>query len=227
MAIQFGYTSQAGGNGAKMLCYGGSGVGKTRLAATAPAPIIISAESGLLSLRQYNLPVIKIATYQDFSDAYSWCVGAKEAQQFGTIIVDSISEVAETILTAAKSKRNDGRLAYGDMADSLITAVKMFRDIPRKHVLIIAKEERQKDEITGQMLFGPMFPGRRAGPDMPYYFDEVFRYVTGTDPTTKQEWRALLTQPDGTSVAKDRSGVLDPYEQPHIANIIAKINGVK
>ena len=223
MALQFGYTSQVTGYGVKCLVYGGAGVGKTRLSATAPAPIIISAESGLLSLRKYNLPFIGVSTYQDFSDAYAWCVSSREAQQFGTIMIDSISEIAEQILSAAKATRKDGRLAYGDMADTLILAVKMFRNIPGKNVVIIAKEEFQKDEQTGMMHYGPMFPGRRTGPDMPYYFDEVFRYVTGTDMATKQEWRALLTRNDGVSIAKDRSGSLDTYEHPHLANIFAKI----
>ena len=46
--------------GIKCLVYGESGVGKTVLCSTAPDPIIISAESGLLSLRKKDIPVIEI-----------------------------------------------------------------------------------------------------------------------------------------------------------------------
>ena len=42
-------------NGIKMLVYGDSGIGKTVLAATMPNVVMISAESGPLSLQKSNL----------------------------------------------------------------------------------------------------------------------------------------------------------------------------
>ena len=41
--------------GVKILCYGEAGVGKTVLLATLPRPVLISAESGTLSLQVQNL----------------------------------------------------------------------------------------------------------------------------------------------------------------------------
>jgi ABC-type transporter Mla maintaining outer membrane lipid asymmetry ATPase subunit MlaF len=45
-------------SGVKNLIYGGAGAGKTVLMATAPMPVLISAESGALSLRQSNLELL-------------------------------------------------------------------------------------------------------------------------------------------------------------------------
>ncbi len=44
----------------KCLIYGESGVGKTWLCQTAPKPVIISAEKGLLTLKHVNIPVIEM-----------------------------------------------------------------------------------------------------------------------------------------------------------------------
>jgi hypothetical protein len=226
MPVYLQSTSGVAQQGIKILLYGRSGVGKTRLSASAPAPVIFSAESGLLSLRQNNLPYSQINSYQDLVDAYYWSVQSQEAQQFGTVVLDSISEIAEVILKDARKNHKDPRKAYGDVLDQTINMVRLFRDIPYKNVVIIAKEEWQKDEQTGIMQYGPMFPGSKLGPQMPYFFDEVFRYIVGTDPTTKQEWAALQTRADMQSVAKDRSGVLQPYELPDLGSIINRINGV-
>ena len=48
--------------GVKVLVYGAPGAGKTRLCATAPKPFILSAESGLLSLRKEKLPYQVLST---------------------------------------------------------------------------------------------------------------------------------------------------------------------
>ena len=67
MALKLTTTKQAAQlNGLKMLVYGASGAGKTRLCATTGAPtVIISAESGLLSLRDSDIPVIEVQTLED------------------------------------------------------------------------------------------------------------------------------------------------------------------
>ena len=57
MAIKLHSTKDVTVNGVKMMVYGASGVGKTRLTTTCPNPIIISAEKGLLSLADYDFSV--------------------------------------------------------------------------------------------------------------------------------------------------------------------------
>lgn len=226
MPVYLQSTANVVTQGVKALIYGRAGVGKTRLAASAPNPVIFSAESGLLSLRQNNLPFSEIKSYQDLVDAYWWVMQSAEARQFESVFIDSISDVAEVILNDAKKHHKDPRKAYGDVLDNTLGMVRFFRDVPGKHIFILAKEEFQKDETTGQMMFAPAFPGKQLGPQMPYYFDEVFRYVAGADPITKAPWEALQTKADAQSVAKDRSGALQPLEYPHLGAIINKIYGV-
>lgn len=240
MALNFTTTEQSVQDaGIKVLTYAGSGSGKTVLCATAPTPIIISAESGLLSLKKsnlermfgvgtqgitYDIPVILVSAMADLGDIYRWVTEAHEAKQFETICMDSLSEIGEKVLTNSKLIAKDPRQAYGDMAEKLIQLIKAYRDINGKNVYISAKMEKDKDEVTGAIMWQPMMPGKQVGPQLPYLFDEVFRMGVMKDPQGK-EHRFLQTQPDTQYVAKDRSGNLAPLEAPNLTYLFNKIKG--
>lgn len=226
MALKFTTTDQAAQlHGVKVLVYGPSGVGKTTLCATAPAPIIISAEAGLLSLRKFTIPVIEIKTVEDLTEAHRWCIQSAEAAQFATVCIDSISEIGEVVLANAKRQVKDPRQAYGELLEKMMATIKAFRDLPGKHVYMAAKMEPVKDELTGIVRYMASMPGAKLGPQLPYLFDEVFRM--GINKTPQGEaYRFLQTQPDLQYDAKDRSGALDPIEPPDLNHVFSKIQGV-
>ena len=180
MAVHITTTQQAAQlHGIKCLVYGKSGAGKTKLAATAPAPIILSAESGILSLREYQIPMIQIRTVAELTEAHQWAQNSAEARQFATIYIDSISEIGEVVLANAKAQVKDPRQAYGELIEKMMMTIKAFRDLPGKNVVMAAKQEPIKDEMTGIVQYGPSMPGSKLGPQLPYLFDEVFRLVLG------------------------------------------------
>lgn len=225
MALQFSTTDQASAAaGVKVLVYGDAGMGKTTLCATAPAPIIISAESGLLSLRKYRIPVIEIKTIDQLTEAYDWSIRSAEARQFATICIDSISEIGEVVLTNAKRQVKDPRQAYGELIEKMTMTIRAFRDLPGKHVYMAAKMEPMKDELTGVVRYGPAMPGSKLGPQLPYFFDEVFRLGVNKSPQG-ETYRFLQTQPDLQYTAKDRSGSLAAIESPDLNHVFAKILG--
>lgn len=237
---QFTSTEQVNSyNGVKMLIYGQAGVGKTVLSATAPRPILLSAESGLLSLRlknlerlfgpgnqwvTYNIPVIEITDVDKLVDAYNWFASSSEAKNFDTICIDSISEIAEVVLLNAKKQVKDPRQAYGELVEKMEHAIRLFRDLPQKHVYMSSKQEPVKDEFTGVVKYGPAMPGTKLGPKLPYFFDEVFRIGVNKDPQGNP-YRFIQTQPEFQYDAKDRSGALDAVEAPFLTTIIQKILG--
>lgn len=233
-------SSLAAIHGVKCLVYGRAGFGKTSLTATAPAPVLISAESGLLSLAKeniermygvgtqgisYEIPVIEITTIQDLIEAEVWARTSPEAQQFQTICLDSLTEIAEKVLSNAKGQVKDPRQAYGELIEKMTSTVKAFRDLKGKHVYMSAKEERSKDEATGVTLAGPAMPGSKLGQQLPYLFDEVFHLGKAKDPASQQDYRYIRTQPDFNYDAKDRSGALAELETPHLGYIFSKIMG--
>lgn len=211
-------------HGIKALIYGKAGAGKTSLAKTAPNPIILSAESGILSLRDVELPMIKIETVDDLSEAHEWLESSDDAKQFQTVFIDSISEIGETVLANAKRQVKDPRQAYGELIEKMTMLIRAFRDLSGFHVVMLAKQEPTKDEMTGVVLYGPSMPGAKLGNQLPYLFDEVFRLGIGkTQDGTL--YRFFQTQPDFQYEAKDRSGVLDAMEMPDLTHIFNKING--
>jgi hypothetical protein len=209
-------------HGVKVCVYGRSGTGKTRLCATAPAPVILSAENGLLSLRQYNLPAIQINNYFDLQEAYNWAMQSHEARQFHTICLDSVSEIAETILGEEKKGVKDPRKAYGATQDQVLALLRNFRDMPYKHVYFVAKQWKVKDEGSGLLFNSAAMPGQQLPQHIPYFFDELFQLVIGKD-NQGQSFRALRTQPDPQNDAKDRSGVLNEWEPADLSYIFNKI----
>lgn len=225
-------------SGVKMLVYGWAGVGKTVLCATAPRPVLISAESGLLSLSpsnlsrihgeqnadvSYDIPVVQITTVAQLKQAYQY-LGTPEARgYFSTICIDSLSEIGEVVLADAKSRSKDPRQAYGEMIEVMTHAIRLFRDLPGYHVVMTAKMESVRDD-TGVTRFVPSMPGSKLGAQVPYFFDEVFRLGIGQHEGNK--YRFIQTDQDVQYEAKDRSGALARMEPPNLSHIIRKITGV-
>jgi phage nucleotide-binding protein len=205
-----------------VLVYGRSGIGKTRLCATAPDPLIISSESGLLSIADEDIPVIEIKDLEDLQDAYEYCK-SKKAKKFKTICLDSITDLAETILSDIKENSRDGRQAYGELNEEVAKMIRKFRDLP-KNTYFIAKVETYENDI-GVTCYRPAMPGRTLTRDLPYFFDEVFALrAVGEDDDEKI---LLQTKASATWDAKDRSGKLKQGEKPNLTKIFNKIKGDK
>lgn len=224
MALQFTTTDRAAVNqGVKCLIYGKSGAGKTFLAKTAPTPIILSAESGILSLRDVSMPMIVIKTVAELAEVHQWALNSAEARYFETLYLDSISEIGEVILANAKAQVKDPRQAYGELIEKTLATIKAFRDLPGKNVVMAAKQEPIKDEMSGIVTYGPSMPGSKLGPQLPYLFDEVFRLAVNKTPQGV-EYRFLQTRPDLQYDGKDRSGALDAIERPDLSYLFSKIH---
>lgn len=238
MPIEFTTTSQiALTHGIKMCVYADAGVGKTMLSATLPKPLILAVEAGLLSLSKkniervfgvgtagitYDIPVMKIANGNDLNDAWSWVSHPANSGYFDSLMLDSVTEFAEVILSTSKKTVKDPRQAYGELLDMMGTYVRAFAKLQGKNVVMTAKMEPMKDELTGVVKQGPMMPGQKLGPRFPYEFDEVFHMGVSKD-AQGNPFRYLRTQPDLQYVAKDRSGALATVEYPHLGYLFNKI----
>jgi phage nucleotide-binding protein len=224
MAIQLKSTKDAALDGIKVLVHGPAGVGKTSLCATTGAPtIIISAESGLLSLRGVDIPVIEVKALDQLYEAYDFVVNDPQGQAFKWVCLDSISEIAEVVLNAEKKTAKDPRQAYGALAEKMTDIIRAFRDLPGRNVYFSCKQERAKDEQTGAMLYYPAMPGNMLKQGIGYFFDEVMALRVEKD-AEGNPTRWLQTSRDYNYEAKDRSGCLDMFESPDLAALAAKIN---
>lgn len=210
MAIKIQKTKDIDDNGVKCVVYGGAGVGKTRLCATAPKPIIISAESGLLSLKDVDCDFIEINKLSDLEEAYRYLLKSNE---YETICVDSLSEIAEVVLAELIPSHKDKRQAYGEMAEAMMPMLKRFRDIKGKNVIFTVKMISVQDEETEKVTQELFIPGKVLGNQIPYLVDELFKL--GVD---RKGVQTMNTKPDRSSFAKDRSGALDAIVKPKDGN---------
>lgn len=223
MAINVKTTGSLSANGVKVLCYGAAGAGKTSLIKTLPNPIVLSAEGGLLSIQDADLPYIEISDMATLQEAYKWLTESADAKGFQSVALDSISEIAEVVLNAEKKATKDPRQAYGAMQEQMADIIRAFRDISGKNVYMSAKLEKTQDE-QGRILYGPSMPGNKTGQALPYFFDEVLALRVEKDADGNTQ-RALMCDSDGLWLAKDRSGKLAAWEAPDLGAIIAKIGG--
>lgn len=225
--------------GIKMGVYGLAGMGKTMLCATAPRPLVLAVEAGMLSLRTknierifgagvtgitYDVPAIIINDFNGLNEAFDFCEKNPAMSGIDTIILDSVSEIAEVVLNTAKRTVKDPRQAYGELSEKMETLIRGFIKL-KKHVVMNYKMETHKDTLTGVVRYGPMVPGQKLGSKIPYMYDELLRMGVNKTPQG-QEYRFLQSQPDMQYEAKDRSGALAALEPPHLGHVFNKILGV-
>ena len=204
--------------------YGPSGIGKSFCIPTAPKPLILSSEEGLLSIQDADIDVIEIKSIHDIDEVLKWLhQKCKEGKcEYETIVLDSISELAQQMLHEYKKDERDPRRAYMTLAETLLEKVRFLKAMPA-HIVFIAKQSIIVDEYTGKTFYGPLLPGRVLPIELPYQVDEVLamRFVKHNG----KDYRVFQTQPDIQYSAKDRSGKLKQYERPHLGQLFNKILG--
>lgn len=225
-------------NGIKILAHAPAGSGKTVLAATACEPtLIISAESGLLSLNNDKLKeqnphfmpeicdVVEIETIDDLQEVYEMLESQICEPKWTWVALDSITEIAEQVLADELDENKDPRKAYGNLSNRMNQLLRMFRDLPNYNVYMSSKQIPIKDEYSGLTIYSPMMPGAKLGNSIPYLFDEVLCLRVLQDEEDGSDYRVLQTQRDIQFEAKDRSGMLDKFEAPSLKRIAEKIRG--
>lgn len=211
--------------GLKILVHGPAGAGKTVLCATAGVKtLIISAEGGLLSIRNAPKYVkgVEVKTLAEIQEVYDLLLEGNEDGEpiCDWIALDSITEIAETVLAYEKANNKDPRAAYGNLQDEMIKWMKKFRDLPKYNVIMTCKQQLIDDE--GMKIRVPMMPGTKLHQQIPYLFDEVFALRVEKD-EDKEDYRILQTNRDVKYEAKDRSGALEMFEKPSLKHIYKKI----
>lgn len=223
-------------HGIKCLITGSSGVGKTRsvlsLKEAGYKPLLISAESGVLSLRGSPIPMIDIAKTDDgkeipmaqrISKLYEIFTWLKSGQKdYNVIFLDSLTEVNQTLMAALKEKHKDMKdtlKLYMDNSEIMLKLVREFRDLPY-HVVIVSLSEVEKDDV-GRRFTTASVVGKVAQ-HLPSLMDEVLNLQTYEDESKKPAQR-FQCRAHTDVVCKDRSGKLNFYEQNDLGKIFLKI----
>lgn len=212
--------------GVKAVLYGPPGTGKTPLIDTAPRPIILGIEPGFLSMKKSNTPTYAAYKHPQgvaagVTEFFDWFLKSNEAKNFDTLGVDSASEMAEAILRQEMGRNSNKMRAYGEMSFRVMDILTNLYYLQNKHVVLITKQF----EDTETKRKRPSFPGQDLNVKVPHFFDLIVHYSKvpiGSIPGVMQEVKAIRTQETFDIMARDRSGMLDMFEQPHLGNIFAK-----
>lgn len=222
MAIQLKNTKDfAQEHGIKILVHGQSDAGKTFLASTAKDILVLNTEKGLTTLQEFNIPYVDITSIDDINQAYDE-IASGELSGFNWIMLDSVSDIAEIVLSEEKALTKDPRKAYGELQDQMMRVLRGFRDLKGKNVVFNCKQDYIKDEQTGYTRYSPMLPGQNLAKNIPYMFDFVL--ALRKDKDDNDQWvRYFQCESDLQYVAKNRGGKLDMFEPADLTHIVNKL----
>jgi AAA domain len=211
--------------GVKAVIYGPPGSGKTPVINTAPRPVLLACEPGLLSMRGSNVPTWEGYTPKRIDEFFEWVFGSTETKNFDTICVDSTSHMAEIYLDAAlngKSKSGQkmhGLAAYGEMARNTLEHLETLYYVRQKHTYLIAKQEIINE--NGLTLKRPYYSGKELPVKLPHKFDQILQLDIQNVPGVGQV-KAFRCQASIDVSARDRTGMLAEFEPPNFTAIVQK-----
>jgi hypothetical protein len=204
--------------GVKSLVYGPPGSGKTPLLNTAPRPVLLACESGMLSMRGSQVPTWQTGDNPARIDEFfKWFMDSKEAKNFDTLGIDSVAEMASIYLRDAKHRYADGRKQYGIMYDKVTAHLTNVYYMPQKHVYAICKQGR----VEGGAGVMPLFPGQALNSEIPHQYDFILHLDIKNIPNAGQH-KAFQTQTSIDVMARHRTGNLDFFEPPDLSKLFAK-----
>lgn len=214
-------------NRISMLVYGPSGIGKTTLAKTLEGKtLIISAESGLLSLAGSNIDYVEISgknASEKIASLRTVLTFLQKMNDYNNVFIDSLTEIGQIMVEyqfdMVANDRSKSLVAWGEYAKQIRMFVKLIRDFAPYNVIVTALDKADKDEFSRRFIL-PEMQGS-ISTQVAQYFDEVlyYNYVS----TDKEPKRVLFTDSVNGCVCKDRSGKLSRTEEPNLKDIFEKI----
>lgn len=234
----------------KIVVAGEAGNGKTSLAKTLQAGLgekvlVISAEAGLLSLRNSDIDFVelqqewseekkamievpKTSRVRRLADILSWIKEDVQIKKYRWIFIDSLTEIQQNVLEWLESLEDfqgpkNTIKKYGELTTQMMTISKMFRDLPSYNVVFtsLVKMDADSDGISKmKVAMIGSFADR-----LPALFDEIL--YLGVTPDKDEHGinirKLLTTKTDKIDFPKDRSGCLDPIEPADLSHIVKKI----
>jgi hypothetical protein len=226
------------------LIVGESSAGKTFCASTLDndKTLILSAESGLLSLNKFNVDAFDITKNDNGEQIFSSIekmnrikeffafISSPEARKYKNIFVDSLTAISEIFVKYTEESNpkladpKNSLMKWGQYNNEFSQFVKLIRDMPHFNVFFTCLSKKEKDGLTMQDEF--LIAGEQSKNNLKSWFDEVFFLkIFDLEDGTKQ--RYFVTDYSEHRLSKDRSGLLEKYELPDLNNIINKILGEK
>ncbi len=210
------------GKETKVLICGQPGVGKTLISSTWPNPIYASAEGGLMSIADRNIPYVEIRRSDDLlrlKNALDQDPNVRE-EMLGfpveTVVIDTIDEVQRILIRERLESQKKEILQmqdWGWLNEQMQAIVRSFRNLSMNTIFTCHLKETV-DAESGRVFYRPSLAGA-IGDNIPAYVDLALLLEVSTvskvteDTVQKMQVRHLISVPDHNHTwIKDRSGKL-------------------
>lgn len=207
----------------KVLISGEPGSGKTLISSTFPHPFYASAEGGLMSIADRDIPFVDVKDTDTLLEVKHLLdmEQSERDKKLGfhveTVVVDTIDEIQNILMRERlDSKRQEAMQLqdWGWLGEQMKAIVRGFRNLPM-NVVFTCHIKEQNDSESGSAWTKPMLSGQ-MGDAIPGYVDLSLVLETGIETiisadkgTEVVEVRNLITHPSRKyPFIKDRSGKL-------------------
>jgi hypothetical protein len=157
----------------------------------------------------------------------------QDVAKYETYFIDSITVAGRLCFKWCEQQpesfndrgKKDVRGTYGLMGREMISWLTHLQHTRNKNVIFVGILENLKDEfnVTSWEL---QIEGSKTGKELPGIVDEILTLQFVDFGDGKPVRAFICTQPNVWKYpAKDRSGRLEPVEQPHLGKLLAKLTG--
>ena len=171
-----------------------------------------------MSLRGSNVPTWEAYSADKVDEFFEWLFKSNEAKKFQTVVVDSISQMAELYLQKALKEVKHGLQAYGTMSTQTLAKLNALYFTKEKHTYLTAKQEIITDGFSYKR---PYFPGKELPVKIPHMYDAILHLDLQNIPGYGTH-KAFRCHPAIDVLARDRTSLLSEYEPPHFGNLVKK-----
>lgn len=205
------------------LIVGASGVGKTSLVKTLPEEktLIISAESGLLSVKDCSIDVITLKEFDDMYSILKFLKTPEAIEKYDHVFIDSLTEIAESLFASLKPKDGKGNLfeIYDKYSTKITGMLKVLRDTANYNIWLTCLDKMVAKDFTEVVSLDLI--QKSLSKKVPALFDEVF-YMTTIEHDSEVK-RVLIADNTIADFSKDRSGKLNKISLPDLSLITKTI----
>lgn len=216
---------------ARVLLFGDTGVGKTKLAGSFPNPFFFDADRGGKTLEDMKIPYLLLqregCVYEEIMEVFRAIVNKKppfDTLPVETIVVDSVTALADMLMTEAMKL---GKVAldrtkvkpewdhYSIIQAKLRSIITFAQDLSLNFVATCGTK-LEKDDIRGTFVGKPNILGGYRD-QVSFDFDDVV-YMTCERNQTARKYIAYTGRVSYFE-AKSRSGLDFKYENPSYASM--------
>jgi len=227
-----GYYNEAPNSKTRVLLFGDTGVGKTRLAGTFPAPFFIDSDKGGKTLESLHIPYLNIErdgkVFELILDVLR-SLRKKEDLPFvvQTLVFDSLTSLADALMVEAM---RTGKVAadvnrvkpewdhYSIVQSRMKTFMKYCQDM-QYNIVATCGTKLEKDDVRGTFVGKPNILGGYRDL-VGFDFDDVI-YMACEGTQTARKYKAYTTRVSYYD-AKSRSGLAPVYEDPTYEKLYGK-----